>query len=317
VEESRITIIAAILANAVIAAMKFVVAALSGSSAMLSEGIHSLVDTGDGLLLWFGLGRSERPADHRHPFGHGLELYFWTMVVGVMVFAVGGGMSVLEGVLHLVHPVAVVSTPWTYAVLGGSFLFEGTSWLFARRSFQKERAGRGIWETISVSKNPSSFAVLFEDSAALIGIVIAFGGVWLSRRLDSGVPDALASVCIGLVLMVSATLLVRATLRLLVGQSADEGIVNRIRELARAEPVVRSVGRVFTVHFGPENVVAQIELVFSRSLGSQQVAEAIDRLQSLLKADEPMLKHIFIEAETSSDASSPASSDAPAAILRR
>jgi cation diffusion facilitator family transporter len=298
-EESKTAVFAAIAANLAIAAMKFVAAALSGSSAMLSEGIHSLVDTGDGVLLWVGMVRGKKPADSVHPFGHGKELYFWTLIVGVLIFAVGGGMSAYEGIVHLINPRPSHHGNWIYLVLAGSFVFEGISWLFAWRNFTREREGRGIWETISASKDPTSFAILFEDSAALIGLVVAALGVWLSQRMGTPIPDALASIVIGVVLMVTAALLVQATLRLIVGQSADPETVGTIRRAAAEDAAVKGVGRVMTVHFGPENVVAQIELFFTRDLAAEEVAQAIDRIQRRLKSEEPMLKHIFIEAEAS------------------
>jgi cation diffusion facilitator family transporter len=296
-KESRTAVVAAIIANLAIAAMKFVAAAVSGSSAMLSEGIHSLVDTGDGVLLWIGLSRSQRPADDQHPFGHGKELYFWTLVVAILVFAVGGGMSIFEGITHLMNPRRHTAGGWTYAVLGGASLFEGTSWLFAWRAFQKSRHRRGVWETISESKDPSSFAILFEDSAALLGLLVAFTGVWLSDHLDSAVPDGVASLLIGVILMVTATLLVRATLRLVIGQAADPALVRDIRARIGEDPVACRVGRVRTVHFGPESVLAQIEVAFARRLDAEEVASTIDRMQRRLRGAHPELEHIFIEAE--------------------
>jgi cation diffusion facilitator family transporter len=297
-EESRIAIFAAIIANLAIAAVKFVAAAVSGSSAMLSEGIHSLVDTGNGLLLWLGVRRSRRPADARHPFGHGKELYFWNLVVAVLVFAVGGGMSAYEGIIHLINPHPANPGAWIYLVLGAAFLFESTSWLFAWRGFRRERAGRGVWETVATSKDPSSFAILFEDTAALAGILAAFAGIWLSRRLASPIPDAVASIVIGAILMATASLLARATLRLLIGESADPQVVAEIRRVAAEDAAVERVGRVWTVHFGPENVLAQIELFFARQLGAEDVARAIDRLQRRIKETDPTLTHVFIEAES-------------------
>ncbi|HET6150957.1 MAG TPA: cation diffusion facilitator family transporter [Polyangia bacterium] len=297
-EESRIAIFAAIVANLAIAAVKFVAAAVSGSSAMLSEGIHSLVDTGNGLLLWLGVRRSRRPADARHPFGHGKELYFWNLVVAVLVFAVGGGMSAYEGIIHLINPHPASPGAWIYLVLGAAFLFESTSWLFAWRGFRRERAGRGVWETVGASKDPSTFAILFEDTAALAGILAAFAGIWLSRRLASPIPDAVASIVIGAILMATASLLARATLRLLIGESADPRIVAEIRRVAAEDAAVERVGRVWTVHFGPENVLAQIELFFARQLGAEDVARAIDRLQRRIKETDPTLTHVFIEAES-------------------
>jgi cation diffusion facilitator family transporter len=300
-EGSRLAILAAIAANLAIATMKFVAAAVSGSSAMISEGIHSLVDTGDGILLWVCVTRSRRPPDDIHPFGHGKELYFWTLVVAVLVFAVGGGMSIYEGILHLMNPHPHSAGRWTYLVLGGAFLFEATSWTFAWRAFSRERGRRGIWETIEVSKDPSSFAILFEDSAALLGLVVAFGGVWASELLASPIPDGLASIVIGALLMGTALLLVRATLRLLVGQSASPALVRAIRGAAADEKDVQRVGRVRTVHFGPDTVLAQVEVGFSPGLHAEELAAAIDRIQRRLKKDHPQLQHVFFEAERVDD----------------
>jgi cation diffusion facilitator family transporter len=278
--------------------MKFVAAALSGSAAMLSEGIHSLVDTGDGVLLWIGVRRSRRAPDELHPFGHGKELYFWTLVVAILIFAGGGGMSVYEGITHLMRRGLIEHAGWSYAVIGGSALFEGLSWTVSWRQFRRERGRRGVWETIGASKDPTTFAVLFEDSAALLGLVVAFGGIWLGRALRSAWPDAMASILIGVILMSAAVLLARATLRLLIGQSADRETVRSIRAVAAEEPAVEQVGRVLTVHYGPEDVVAQIELYFRRDLPAEEVARAIDRLQERLRRRHPTLKHVFVEAQS-------------------
>jgi cation diffusion facilitator family transporter len=247
------------------------------------------------------MNRSQRPPDELHPFGHGKELYFWTLVVAVLVFAVGGGMSMYEGILHLAHPEPATHGVWTYVVLGGAAVFEGTSWVFAWRSFNRERRARGVWETVTTGKDPTAFAVLFEDSAALVGLAVAFGGVWLSATLRSPIPDAIASILIGVILMVIATLLVRATLRLLVGQSADPAMVASIRETAGGDGAVQRVGRVLTVHFGPETVLAAVELSFSPDLNAEAIATAIDRIQRALKQRCPALRHVFLEAESLAD----------------
>jgi cation diffusion facilitator family transporter len=296
-EESRTALFVAIAANLAIAAFKFVAAAASGSSALVSEGIHSLVDTCDGVLLWVGVRRARKPPDAEHPFGHGKEVYFWSLIVAVLVFAVGGGMSAYEGIVRLIHPRPAEHLTWTYAVLAGAFVFEGISWVFAWRNFGREREGRGIWETISNTRDPTSFAILFEDSAALAGLLVAAAGVWLRQRLGTPIPDAIASVLIGLILMVTAALLVQATLRLLLGQSADPATEAAIRRRAAADDAVARVGRVLTVHFGPENVVAEVEIVFRSELGADAVGRAIDRLTRRLESEEPILKHVFIEAQ--------------------
>jgi cation diffusion facilitator family transporter len=297
-EGSVKTVAFAIGANVCIAFLKFIAAAVTGSSAMVSEGIHSLVDTADGILLFVGIRRGRVPPDEQHPFGHGKEVYFWTLVVAILVFAVGGGMSVYEGITHLLHPRHIEDPIWSYAVLAGSMLFEGLSWTIAWRQFQRSRTGRGLWTSIERSKDPTTFTVLFEDSAALVGLAIAAVGVTLGLLLHSPVPDALASMLIGLVLMTTAVLLVRATLRLLVGESADREIVDGIRTIASSDRAVTRTGRVLTVHFGPHDIVAQLELVFDPRLGADDVARSIDRMQRAMRDRYPDIKSISVEAES-------------------
>ncbi len=297
-EGSARTVVFAIGSNVCIAALKFIVAAVTGSSAMLSEGIHSMVDTADGVLLYVGLRRGQLPADEQHPFGHGKEIYFWTLVVAILVFAVGGGMSVFEGIVHLMQPRRLHHAVWTYVVLAGSMLFEGISWMVAWRQFQRVRARRGIWETIEKSKDPTTFAVLFEDSAALLGLLIAATGVTLELLLGSSVPDAIASMLIGLVLMATAVTLARATQSLLVGETADREVVDGIRRIATADRGVARTGRVRAVHFGPHDIVAQLELVFDPGLRAEEVAHTIDRLQRAMRERYPDLKSISVEAES-------------------
>jgi len=297
-EESAKTVAFAIAANVAIAVLKFIAAAVTGSSAMLAEGIHSLVDTADGVLLFVGLRRGRLPADEEHPFGHGKEVYFWTLVVAILVFAVGGGMSVFEGITHLIAPRRLTNPIWSYAVLLGSIVFEGISWRVAWRQFQRERGGRGIWETIEDSKDPSSFAVLFEDSAALLGLVVATAGITLELLLRSSIPDAMASIAIGLILMGAAVTLARATQSLLVGETADRKVIDGIRRIASADADVARTGRVLAVHFGPHEIVAQLQLVFDPRLRAEEVAKAIDRLQRALRERYPDLKSISVEAES-------------------
>jgi cation diffusion facilitator family transporter len=304
-EGSRRAVVFAIAANVAIAVLKFVAAAVTGSAAMLAEGIHSVVDTGDGALLYVGIARARLPPDEQHPFGHGKEVYFWTLVVAVLVFAVGGGMSMYEGITHLVHGQPLARVGWSYAVLAGSALFEGTSWAVAWRQFARERRGRGVWRALETSKDPTTFSVLLEDSAALIGLLAAFVGVSLGHAFHSSVPDALASLVIGAVLMATAIVLARATLRLLVGESADRELLDGIRQLVCADPAVERVGRVLAVHFGPDDVVAQLQLFFGPSLTAEEVARAIDRLQRELRQRFPMLKSISVEAESFAAAAAP------------
>lgn len=198
--ESKTAVIAAIVGNLAIAVAKFAAAGFSGSAAMLSEAIHSLVDAGNDALMLYGIRRSAKPPDHDHPFGYGHELYFWTLVVGVLIFAVGGGMSIVSGVLHIVNGKAAEADVWNYAVLGVAAVFESISWYFGLRAFRKEQAGRGVIETIKVSKDPTTFSVLLEDSAALVGLAFAFVGIYLSATLGMPWLDGASSIAIGVLL---------------------------------------------------------------------------------------------------------------------
>jgi cation diffusion facilitator family transporter len=289
------SVLAAMASNAAIATAKFAVAALTGSSAMLSEAIHSVVDTGDALLLWIGMRRSRRPADAAHPFGHGKELYFWTTVVAILIFAVGGGMSAYEGILHLLHPVPADHGAWTYGVLGLAALFEGASWTVAAREFRRAQGGRTVWQEIRATKDPLVFVVLLEDSAALLGILFAAGGIGLAHA--TGIPqfDGAASIAIGILLMAVAVLLARESRGLLVGESADPRTVEDVRRVAGADPAVARVGRALTVHFGPDTVVVNVELEFRRDLRSADLAQAIGRIEGALQRSHPDLKYIFVE----------------------
>jgi cation diffusion facilitator family transporter len=298
-DESKAAITAAISANLAIAVIKAIAAVATGSSAMIAETIHSLVDTGDAALIWIGLRRSKRGPDDAHPFGHGQELYFWVVVVAVLVFAVGGGMSIYEGVLHLIDPQPLRDPLWSYGVIAIAFLFEGTSWIFAFRGFRKEKGRRGVWETIQSSKDPSTFAILFEDSAALLGLVAAFVGVYASDRLHSPYPDGIASIVVGLILMSVAVLLAQAARRLVIGQSADPVLIDRIRRTVLAHPAVTDIHRLVTVHFGPETVVANLEVRFHPDLRPEQLATATARIDHDIKEAQPTVKHVFIEAEPS------------------
>lgn len=305
-EGSTRTVAFAIGANLCIAALKFIAASVTMSSAILAEAIHSLVDTADGVLLYVGIRRGRLPPDERHPFGHGKEVYFWTLVVAILVFAVGGGMSVYEGVSHLMVPRRLAHPLASYAILLGSMAFEGISWRVAWRQFQRSRGGRGIWKTIEESKDPTSFAVLFEDSAALLGLLVATAGITLELLLGTSIPDAIASILIGLILMGTAVILARATQSLLIGETAEREIVDGIRRIASADADVARMGRVRAVHFGPHEIVAQLEVVFDPKLRADDVARTIDRLQRALHQRYPDLKSISVEAETSSSHPEPA-----------
>jgi len=293
-----ISVIAAIAANVAIAAAKFTAAAITGSSAMLSEAIHSVVDTGDGLLLWAGLRRSARPADAEHPFGHGKELYFWTTVVAILIFAVGGGMSAYEGILHVLHPVPAGHEAWSFGVLGVPALFEAVSWTVAFRELRRAKGGRTIWQEVRTTKDPLIFVVLFEDSAALFGILIAAAGIFLAHVTGAPWLDGAASILIGGMLMAVAVLLARESRGLLVGESADPRTLEDVRAVASADPAVEKVGRARGVHFGPDTVLLDLEVQFRRDLRSEELATARGRLETSIRRSHPDLRYVFIQGRT-------------------
>lgn len=292
------SIYAAIIGNGLIAVTKFVAAAISGSSAMLSEGIHSLVDTGNGGLLLLGIKRSRQEPDETHPFGYGKEVYFWTLVVAMMIFAGGGGVSIYEGIRHMRHPGELGDPTLGFIVLGAAFVFEGFALGVAWKEFQASRGSRGTWETIRQEKDPTAFAVLLEDSAAMAGIVVAAAGIGLAHLLAMPILDGAASVLIGLILLATALVLARETRGLLVGEAADEELVSRAREIAEGDDAVDRVVRALTMHMGPTDVVLNLDLRFRSQLSAVQVAEAVDRLESAIKEALPRVRYLFMEVDS-------------------
>ena len=301
ISKSQFAIRAAIAGNLAIAVTKFVAAAFTGSAAMLSEAIHSVVDTGNGGLMLLGLYKSHKPSDSDHPFGHGHELYFWTLVVGVLVFAVGGGMSVYEGILHILHPTETKNIVWSYAVLGIAVLFEGTSWLAGWKAFSAERGRRGVLQTIHETKDPSSFTVLLEDSAALLGLVFAFVGIFLGRQLGMPFLDGAASVVIGLLLCGVAVLMVYESKGLLIGEGLDKETLKSVRKVVEADPAIERVSALYTLYLGPHEVLLTIELRFHSHISALEVRQGVRRLQKGIQSCHPDIKRIFFGAESFSD----------------
>lgn len=265
---------------------------------MLSEAIHSLVDTGNGGLLLLGLRRSSRAPDDAHPYGYGKEVYFWTLIVAMLIFAGGGGVSIYEGVQHLRHPVEMGDPTLSYVVLGLAVVFEGFAWTVALREFGRLKGSVGWWEAIKREKDPTAFAVLLEDSAALVGLLVAAAGVWLGHRFEQPLFDGAASVCIGLLLMTVATVLATEARGLLVGESARPATVERIRAIAREDGAVTDVYRALTMHVGPEQVILNLDLGFRAGLSAEEVAEAIDRIEGRIREALPRIRWIFIEVES-------------------
>jgi cation diffusion facilitator family transporter len=294
--ESKAAIFAAIVANLLIAITKFIAAFFSGSSAMLSEAIHSLVDTGNGALLLLGLRQSRKPADDNHPFGHGKELYFWPLIVAILVFSLGGGMSVYEGITHLVNPHHSDPT-WSYVVLALAFAFESVSAFFAFKAFRKELKGANVFTTIKRSKDPTTFTVLFEDSAALAGLIVAFLGILLGDLLNNPYLDGIASIVIGVILATVAVFLAYETKGLLIGEAVDPQTLANVRSIAAEDDAVQSVRKSLTMHFGPHEVLLALDVEFKSQLSAKQIGEAINRVEAAIRAQHPEIRHIFIEAK--------------------
>lgn len=299
--ESTIAIYAAIAGNLAIAITKFVAAAVTGSSAMLSEAIHSVVDTGNGWLILLGVRKSRKPPDSDHPFGHGHELYFWTLIVGVLIFAVGGGMSVYEGIMHILHPTSPERPAWSYAVLGIATVFEGTTWLFGWKAFKTERGRKGVLQTIHETKDPSSFTVLLEDSAALLGLVFAFLGIFLGTQLGLPQLDGVASVLIGLLLCGVAVLMVYESKGLLIGEGLDHESLKSIRELVEGDEAVEWVGHLHTMYLGAHEVLLTIELRFRNHISALEVRQGVRRLQKNIQSQHPDVRRIFFSSESLSE----------------
>ena len=296
-QESKKAVIAAIIGNVAIAAIKFVAGAITGSSAMISEGIHSLVDTGNGGLLYYGLNRGARPADDHHPFGHGMEVYFWSLIVAVSIFGIGGGMSIYEGITHVRHPVPVSNPTVAYVVLALAAVFESLSFSVAWRTFRGTRGSRRTLSAIHHGKDPSLFTVLFEDTAALIGLAVAFVGVASSHLLHEPVLDGLASIVIGCILVVAALWLAYESRSLLVGEAADPEMVTEIRRIVLDDPAVTGLGVVLTMHLGPDDVLLNIEVKFTPGLPAEEIHAAVHRIEERINDPYPEVTRIFIEVE--------------------
>lgn len=299
---SKLSLYGGIAANVAIAVSKFVAAYVTGSSAMLSEGIHSLVDTGNGGLLLYGMSRSQRPADAQHPFGHGKELYFWALIVAVLIFAIGGGMSFYEGIKHLEHPEPLEDAKWNYIVLGISILFEGAALVLALRALlEKQAAGTSFWNTLRTSRDPAVFASVLENAAAVAGLLIALLGVYFGHLLNNPLFDGGASIIIGLLLMGVAVLLVSRTKALLVGEGVNDETTRQVQELTRQVPGVTTVRPPLTMYLSPDDVMLALDVDFDDQLTATQVEAAVVAVQDRIRAQYPEFKRIFIEAKSLAD----------------
>lgn len=296
--DSKVAIYGAIAANVAIAVTKFVVAGITGSSAMLSEGIHSAVDTLNGVLLLVGLKLSQRPATAEHPFGHGKELYFWSLIVAVLIFGLGGGISFYEGVQHIRRPEPMRDPTWNYIVLAAATVFETASLGIALRQFIRQKAGRPFWSSLLRSKDPSSYTVLAEDSAALAGLLVAAAGIYLSHRFDMPELDGAASVLIGLLLAGVAVLLISQSRSLLIGAGIRPETSREIRAIALARPGIAGVGEILSMYVGADDVLVTIDLDFENGTDTTEAAATLSVIRREVQARYPMIKRFFIEPRT-------------------
>lgn len=296
--ESKKAIFAAIAGNFAIAVTKFTAAAFTGSSAMISEGIHSLVDTGNGGLLLLGIRMSKKPADTTHPFGYGKELYFWTLIVATLIFGVGGGVSIYEGILHLFHPSPLQDPTWNYVVLGLAMIFEAIVFVIAFREFQASKGRQSIWQAVRTSKDPTTFTVLFEDSAAMLGLIAAVVGIFLGHYFENPYLDGAASIVIGLILTAVAFFIGYESKGLLIGEGADPAVLRSIKRLAESDPKITTVERPLTMYFGPHTVLLTMDVEFRDKLSGAERDAAVQRLEKAIHEKYHDINHIFIEAKS-------------------
>jgi cation diffusion facilitator family transporter len=295
---TNVVVWAALAGNLVVATSKFAAAAVTGSAAMLSEAVHSLVDSVNELLLLYGIARSARPADRRHPLGYGRELYFWSFVVALLIFALGAGVSVYEGIDHLLHPVPIERPSVIFVVLAVSLAFEGSSWLVGMRAFRATQRDRGWWEAFRRSKDPPTFIVVFEDSAAIVGILVAAVGTGLAIWTGESRWDGVASLAIAVILAAVATLLARESKELLIGERADPILSDAIMRTASSITGVCSANSIVTLQLAPNNVIATLSLDFFDYLRAPDIEHAVVELEARVRSAHPEVSAIFVKPQS-------------------
>ena len=298
---SKKVIYAALIGNSLIAVAKFVGASITGSSAMLSEGIHSLVDTGNQGLLLFGIARSKRPADEKHPFGHASEIYFWAFVVAILIFSIGAGISIYHGIEKTLHPHPIADPMVNYIILSLAIVFEGFAWWIAYKEFASTKGKKSLFQAVSESKDPTVFTVLFEDTAAMLGLIVALIGIWISVTYDLPIVDGIASILIGLILAGTAVVLALETQSLLIGEAAAPEIVDEIKQLIAAEKAIVAMNEIRTLHRGPNDVLLAISVDYDDKVRAGEVEQTNNRLGIAIKKRFPVVKRLYIEVQSSED----------------
>ena len=297
-QSSRKAVIAALAGNILVAATKLLAAISTGSAAMMSEAVHSIVDSGNEVLLLYGMHRAGRRPDAQHPLGYGRELYFWSFVVALLIFALGAGVSVYEGIAHIRHPESISNPLVSYVVLALAFVFESASWVVSWRQFKSAKGALGYYEAVRLSKDPPSFMVFFEDSAALAGILIAALGTFAAVRLRQPFFDGLASILIGAVLGAIALLLARESKSLLIGEHADAQLSDSILRVAGAEASVTRANGVLTMQLAPDQIVAALSLDFEDHLTAAQVEDAVIDIERRIRQSHPQVIALFVKPQT-------------------
>ena len=297
VQKSYLSIYSALVANLLIAVTKFIAGAISNSSAMISEGIHSLVDTVNELLLLWGIRQSNKPGDASRPFGNGRELFFWSFIVSMLIFGLGGGISIYQGVIHMLHPDPLQDPFWSYIVLAASILFEGASFIIAAKAFNKLRNGQSWWHAIINSKDPSDFMILFEDGAAVTGLFIVVICVWLEHRFNLPYLDGLASLLVGLLLVGVSLVLARESRSLLMGEGVTKKTRQRLTVITEADVATEKVLRLFSIYVGPQAILLMMDVQFKITLTMPQIHEAIDRIRAAIQKEIPKVKYLVIQPD--------------------
>ena len=298
---SKKVIYAAMIGNGLIAIAKFVGASITGSAAMLSEGIHSLVDTGNQGLLLYGIARSKRPADEKHPFGYASEIYFWAFIVAILIFSIGAGISIYHGIEKVLHPHPVADPTINYVILILAMMFEGVAWWIAYKEFNLMRGKKGLFEAVRESKDPTVFTVLFEDTAAMLGLLVALIGIWVSVTFNLPVIDGVASIIIGIILAGTALLLALETKGLLIGESAAPEIVDDIKKLVSEYDAIIGLNEIRTLHRGPNDVLLALSVDYNDKVLAGEVEKTNTLMEIAIKEKYPVVKRLFIEVQSAKD----------------
>jgi len=296
--KNRTSIYSALAANLLIAVTKFIAGAFTNSSSMISEGIHSVVDTVNQVLLLYGLKRSVKPPDASRPFGYGRELYFWSFIVSILIFGLGGGISIYQGIIHIIHPEPVTEPVWNYVVLALSMIFEGASLVIAIKEFDKVRNGLSWWKAIIKSKDPASFLVLFEDGAAVLGLAVVFVFMLIGHNFNLPYLDGVASVLVGVLLVFVSAILARESRSLLMGEGIAPETQTKIKALAEQDKAVIAVVNILSTYQSPEDVILMLIVEFDPDIDTEDITASIERIRAAIKKEYDLIKLVFVQPQT-------------------